>query len=180
RVIEFDRFRCRGFRTWKVVLWSTCPVRWNHAACVSDARVSESVARVFFSRLLKEPERFLEILSRAAVPEITSFQVKLVRLGICCWVNRNGALLRSSQACPQSFSNRLRDIAFDCKDVGELAVVSFGPEMRVCFRIDQLDTDAYVIGRFLYAAFENVCDAELLCHIAQTCWRALVSLRRRS
>ena len=51
--------------------------------------------------------------------------------------------------------------------VGEIAIVSLRPEVRIVARINQLCVDANAVGRALDAAFEQICYAKLFSDLAQ-------------
>src|SRR4029077_9974830 len=80
--------------------------------------------------------------------------------------------------CLQSVGNRLCDVAFDRKDVGQFPIISLRPKMRVGQRINELHIDAYLIVRFLHAAFENVRHTELLRDLGKIIRRAFEMLCR--
>ena len=71
-------------------------------------------------------------------------------------------LFGAGEFCLQRVGNCFRDLALDCENVSQFAIVSVGPEMRIGQRVDQLHIHADLIVRFLHAAFEDVGDAELL------------------
>ena len=70
--------------------------------------------------------------------------------------------------------DRLRDLVLDGEDVGQIAVVAIGPEMRPVLRIDQLRVDADALARLSDAAFENVGDVEAPAHLLHVGVLALV------
>ena len=60
----------------------------------------------------------------------------------------------------------------DGEDIGQIAIVGLRPQMRVGPRVDQLRIYPNLIGGTLHAAFDNMCDAELLADLAQIARRA--------
>src|SRR6516164_9910664 len=72
----------------------------------------------------------------------------------------------------------LGDFVLDGKHVGQLTVVSVGPEMVPGFGIDQLRRYPDPIAGTTDAAFDHVAHAELARHLADVHGRALVSERR--
>src|SRR5262249_45736954 len=93
-------------------------------------------------------------------------EVRVVSLCIVGRLNRQGALLAASKLSLQRLGYCFGDLALDTEDVGELAVVSFGPKMCVCQRVHQLHIYAHLICSLLYAASKNICDTELFCDFA--------------
>ena len=104
--------------------------------------------------------------------------VELISGRISCWLRRHHLLFRAGELRLQGVGDRFRDVRFDSENIGELAIVNFGPEMCVRHRIDQLHVDAHLIVRLLDTAFENVEDAKLLCDVRQILRRAFEFLRR--
>jgi hypothetical protein len=80
----------------------------------------------------------------------------------------------------QRIGHRFGNVALHRKNIAQLAIVDFGPEMRVRERVDQLHIDPHLIVHFLHAAFENVQRTELLRDIGQILGRTLEFLRRRA
>src|SRR5215831_1721031 len=72
----------------------------------------------------------------------------------------------------------LCDLVLDGKYVGQLAVVSLGPEMVPGFGIDQLRRDPDPIAGTTDAAFDHVTHAQLARHLADIHSGPLVSERR--
>ncbi len=63
--------------------------------------------------------------------------------------------------------NGLGDFAFNTKNIFQRAIVTFGPEMIVGHRLDQLNVHVHGAARLLHAAFENVGYTELLRDLTQ-------------
>ncbi len=60
----------------------------------------------------------------------------------------------------------------DGEDIGQIAIVGLGPEMRVVAGIDQLGDHPHFVGRTLHAPLDNMRHAELLADLAQIARRA--------
>src|SRR5258708_32858510 len=56
---------------------------------------------------------------------------------------------------------RLGDLVLDREDIGEIAVVTLGPDVVAGFGLDQLRGDADAVAGFTQAAFEHVAHAKL-------------------
>ena len=54
----------------------------------------------------------------------------------------------------------LRDVLFDCEDVGELAVVTVGPEVDAVVGLDELRRDAHAVARAAHGAVDEIRGAE--------------------
>src|SRR5439155_22539488 len=70
------------------------------------------------------------------------------------------------------------DIAFDGKNIDQLAIVSLRPKMRIVLGVDKSNIDANMVGRFLNRAFQDIGDAELLCDLGDVLGRTFESFRR--
>ena len=73
--------------------------------------------------------RFAQVRAGAFVPEESTFEVKLVSLGIRCRANSDSLPFRASQLCFETIGDCFRNIGFDQKDVSQLPVVGVGPQM---------------------------------------------------
>ncbi len=89
----------------------------------------------------------------------------------------NCALLRSAQFGLQSVRDGFCDFALDGKNVGYFPIERVRPEVSVSRSFDQLHINSHLIGRTLYAAFQNIRDAQLLGDLKQVIRRAFETLR---
>ena len=74
---------------------------------------------------------------------------------------------------------KLRDylrghLAFDCKYISDIAIVTFRPELAIRPSIDQLSVDAHSTTGALDGAFQHVRDAQVGCKLAQISLPSLV------
>ena len=69
----------------------------------------------------------------------------------------------------------LRDFTLDLEDVGQLPVVSLGPQVLVGFRVDELSHDPHAVAGTANAALENGRHLEFVSYLAQAVGRILVS-----
>ena len=69
------------------------------------------------------------------------------------------------------------DIAFDGKNVGQFAIVSFRPKMGIVLGVDELNVNSNLVDRFLNRAFQNIGNAELLRDLGNVVGRILEALR---
>ena len=88
-----------------------------------------------------------------------------MRLGVGCRSRRNGPPFRAAQSGLQRLGDLRGDIAFDGKNIDQLAIVSLRPKMRIVLGVDKSNIDANMVGRFLNRAFQDIGDAELLCDL---------------
>src|SRR5205814_2340001 len=72
----------------------------------------------------------------------------------------------------QLLSNPLGNVTLDCEYVSQLAIVSFGPDMRVVAGIDQLRADPNFSVRATDASFKNMRNTERLRDVPQVSCRA--------
>ena len=105
-------------------------------------------------------------------------QVGVVRFRIFCPRRLDVPLLSSSQFRFKCSGDLLRDVALNLKNIDQLAIISFGPDMRIIDRIHKLNGDAHLVGRLLDATLKHVANAKLLRNISKIGRCALVFCRR--
>ena len=60
----------------------------------------------------------------------------------------------------ESIGDRLGDFALNREHIGQVAIVSLGPQVRIGPGVDQLRVHAHLFGGALHAAFQDVRDSE--------------------
>ena len=78
----------------------------------------------------------------------------------------------------QRLRNSFGDLGLNVKDVGQLPIISLGPNIGIGLGINQLDIDPHLIGHLSHATLKNVRHAKLLCDLAEIPGFALILLRR--
>ena len=78
------------------------------------------------------------------------------------------AFLRAGESCLQRLGDRFRDVAFDRENVGQLAIESFGPEVRIARSVYELDIHAHWSSA-LHAPLENMRHPELASDLREDC-----------
>src|ERR1700730_12852598 len=66
----------------------------------------------------------------------------------------------SFDAAKQGRGDRRCYLILDSENVLELPIVSFSPDVRLGFAVDELNSDPDAIGRFAYASFNNIVHAQ--------------------
>ena len=107
-----------------------------------------------------------------------SAQIGAVSLRIVCWFSCQRLLLTTGKLRLQRLSDSFGDLALDPEDVIQLPVVSVCPDVRIRLRVNQLNIDPHLIGRFLHAALNNVRYAKLLRDLGEIARFALIPLCR--
>src|SRR5438128_5070736 len=87
-----------------------------------------------------------------------SLEVRLVRVKIRRATRERCGLRR--QLDPERRGDGLRDLILNREDVGHLAVVALGPEMKTIGDLDELRGDSDAVTRLPNASLENVLDVE--------------------
>src|SRR5438874_10209289 len=93
---------------------------------------------------------------------VLALQKEVVSSRVLCWSSRERAGFRRGKFRLERIGDLLRDLALHGKDIFHLAVVRFGPEMRIGASVDQLHVNAHFVGGLLHTAFQNGRDSELL------------------
>ena len=79
-----------------------------------------------------------------------------------CGVLRRTRAASASRICGLTEpTTRVGDFVLQLENIGELAVVSLGPQMIAERRVDELPGHANAVRRFAHASFENVAHAQL-------------------
>ena len=97
----------------------------------TEPGISCRIIRIEFDRLLKIIADLLVARSKKIPPVITPLQIKLMRLGVFGGMGRNRASFRSGELGLKGLGNLGGDIAFDRENIGQLAIISLRPKMRV-------------------------------------------------
>ncbi len=118
------------------------------------------------------------VVAIAAVLDRKATQVGIVGGGILCRFGGDGFLFGAGKFEAELFGDGAGDFALHGKDVVELAVITFGPDVLVGGGADHLHIHVHGVGDFLHAAFDDIGDAELLTDFAQVVRRAFVLLGR--
>src|SRR5438094_3485858 len=113
------------------------PFEWNvhlidhveKRIAVSDSGVSARVIRVELDRFCKHPPRELEITFGIPVKKIATAQVVSVGLHVQSRRFADQFLFLRQQLHFQLLDDSVRDFVLDGEDVGEIAIVSLGPNM---------------------------------------------------
>ena len=74
-------------------------------------------------------------------------------------------LLLRQQPHLELLDDRLGDLVLDGEDVGQVAVIAVGPEMRSVCAVDELRVDAHPLARLADASFQHVRDVEPPAHL---------------
>jgi hypothetical protein len=69
------------------------------------------------------------------------------------------------------------DLALYLKDVSQLSVVGFAPNVGICLRVNQLNSDPHPIGHFLDTTLKDVSNAKLFCDLSEVARFVLILLR---
>src|SRR5439155_570491 len=68
------------------------------------------------------------------------------------------------------------DLTLDAKDVSQPPIIGLGPEVGIGLRVNQLNIDSHLIGRFLDATLKNVRYPKLLRDLGEIPRFALIPL----
>jgi hypothetical protein len=98
---------------------------------VREPGIRERVGWILPDRLLKVIDRLLQVFSSAFIPEVAPLQVELVCFRVFRRPRCQHMFRRACQLGLQPFGHGLRNLAFHRKNIGQFAIVGFGPQMRV-------------------------------------------------
>ena len=77
-----------------------------------------------------------------------------------CDLNRDGLLAAHTQLAGQCLYDRIGDLVLNRKNIDELAVEIFGPQMTVAAGFDELRRDTNAIAILSHTSLENVADIQ--------------------
>ena len=106
-------------------------------------------------------------LQVAAIRFVVAFQVIVVGVA---GVLRDGLLAFGTvteQRDAHGFGDFVCDLVLHREDVVERAVIGLRPQVIAVLGVDQLRSDTNLHTAFLHAAFQHVCDPQLLADAAQ-------------
>src|SRR5438874_6748708 len=92
----------------------------------------------------------------------------------------NGTLLAWRKLRLELISDRFCDLALNSENVGQIAIVSLRPEMRIGARIDQLRVYSHAIASTLNTSFHDMRDAKFISDLPQVTFRSGLILHNRS
>ena len=87
---------------------------------------------------------------------------KQVSVRILGWPAIEARFFVGREFCLEGGTDFLREIGLNRKDIGQIAVVIFRPNVLVGVGVDQLDVDAHAIADPANAPFEKGCHAQRL------------------
>ena len=115
------------------------------------------------SRLLEQGYRLRQaLLFGLLIFESHRLHIEIAGNQVVGWRFADGSFLAFRYFHLELISDRLSDFTLDGKDISHVAVVGLRPEMGIGAGVDKLCVDAQMIARRLDAAFQEMCDAELL------------------
>ncbi len=112
--------------------------------------------------LSQEIPTFPHLLEVLAIEQLDPAEIGIVSFWVGRGDGRDLLSLATGELRFERTGDFLRDLRFDREDVGQLAIVSLRPEMRIAFRLDQLHVDPDRVARLLHAPFQNMGDPQLL------------------
>src|SRR6266403_6338500 len=145
---------------------------------ISQADIGERIVRVLCDRLIVVLDGFAQVRASSLLGEKFSSEIKLVSFRIHRRHFRNRILLGTAESCLQRLGDRFRNLALDREYVGQFAIVSLGPEMRVGHRADELDVNANLIADSLDAALKEIRNPQPGRNLSKIFWRAFKMLRK--
>src|SRR5205823_928734 len=92
----------------------------------------------------------------------------------------DGTLLLWGKLRLELIGDSFCDLALNSENVGQIAIVSLRPEMRIGARIDQLRVYSHAIANTLNTSFQDMRDAKFISDLAQVTFRSGLILHNRS
>src|ERR1700682_1169120 len=135
-VIELER-TLRGRFGWRIgLLWRRRSVTGEKLVGIRESGIRKRVFWILLDRLVEVTDRFAQVRPGPLVPKISAPQVKLMRGIVVGRPRGNRPRLSTREFDAQSLGVRLRDLAFDRENVGQLPIVDIAPKMRIGQGVD--------------------------------------------
>src|SRR5512146_2343832 len=134
---------------------------------IGEPRPGSGILGLELDRLLKILTALLVISSE---PVITPQQVLIMCLG----ADMGPGSCRGRNGQSDLLGNRPCQFVLQNANIANLAIVAFGPKVRIAGRMDQLNVDMDTVSRAFNRALENCINAEFVCDVRQTLLRPLV------
>ncbi len=138
----------------------------EHGRALGNAGIGQGIVGVDFGRLGEHLPGKLITLTASLVVELASAQIEIVGVGVGSRSSGQGPKLVIAQDELQGPDHVLRDLILDGKDILEVPVVSFRPEMVARGYVDELDKNPQPVSGPLNAAFEQGIDMQLATYFA--------------
>src|SRR4029077_14143815 len=125
-----------------------------------EQTISKEEGRVACYRLLKEWDGCEIILSRpryvnaTIIDELLCAKIKIIGGEVLCRSLLDRCFLLWRELGLELIGDHLRNLALNCKNIGQVAIVDFRPFMSICARVDSLRVDADLSASTLHAAFK--------------------------
>src|SRR5437867_10068805 len=98
---------------------------------------------------------FQRSLHVPAVPGVPAAQIKLVRLDVIRMTLAKRLVLRRGQFEFQLIDNVSRDLVLDLKNVLEVSIVAFRPDLITIVGVDELSANAHSLIHSAHASLED-------------------------
>src|SRR6516162_8155301 len=178
RKIWLQSQRSFGFGTgFRLPTVSRFIITENFSTNRCEPRVSEREIWIEFDRLRIKLFGGLVILQQriGVTGDLVRAQIKNVRIGVRCWFRFNTGFFLWRKRGLQRVSDHFCNLGFYAENVGQLAVVTLRPEMRIVVGPDQLHVDVHAIAGLLDTAFEYMAHAQLARDLRQILRRTAVA-----
>ena len=106
-------------------------------------------------------DRFLQVLVARAVEEISTLEIRIVRLGIHARRSGQPRLLARGQLHVDLPGDGRRQFRLQRQHIARAALEALGPEMLVRPRVDQLRRDPHLVAGSRHRSFHDRVDVEL-------------------
>src|SRR6266568_2551467 len=141
-----------------------------------EEAISFEKRRIARHRLVQEIDYLQHVLLRrpaANSPNIIGARIELESHEIGGWLFLNSQSLRCRDPGAQSFGDFLRDLALNGKQLVQIAVVLFDPDVRVRARVDQLRVETKMRAGSADAALQNMRYSQIISNLTEISFAAI-------
>src|SRR5919106_3024041 len=125
--IQIQRLERVLFRMWISIFWTNEPVTAQYPVSVCQSRICQREIRILQNCFFKKIFGFSERLFGSFVPEVSSFQIKVVRLSVCSHFTAEPFPLGMRQMNAKFIRDLFRNFLFNTAHLTQLRGVAFSP-----------------------------------------------------
>ncbi len=120
-------FELRG----RVLSFTRCPAEIDFGFRQGESGPRLRIVRIKRDRALKSLTRQGELAEALLIQKGDPAEVAVIRFRVLRWHIRDGLSFAPGKMCCQRTGDFFRDLAFDREDVGQLAIIRLGPDVRI-------------------------------------------------
>ncbi len=115
----------------RVLSFTRCPAKIDFRFRQGKSCPRLRKARVKCGRALQSLTRLTDLAETLLIQQGDPAEIAVIRFRVLRWHIRDGLSFAPGKMCSQRTGDFFRDLAFDREDVGQLAIIRLGPDVRI-------------------------------------------------